>query len=103
MENRRNTKKKSTEKATYFKNGEGKKNAQYKLWVVWKDEHAGKYPSNPFVYYSYNKLKENGQQALLKLAASKRMEFKLARIYNNISGEQILQITGETKNQTSHA
>lgn len=98
-----NQKKSTPEKPTYFKNGEGKKNAHFKLWVVWKDEYAYKYPSNPFVYYGYNKLKENGQQALMRLAASKRSEFKIARIYNNLSGELVLQITGETKNQTSHA
>lgn len=102
MESRKKSQKTSSSKSTYFKNGEGKKSAIYKLWVVFKDEYASKYPSNPFVYYGYNKLKENGMQALVKLAGSKRSEFKVARIYENkADGKMVMQITGFTNTQQS--
>ena len=101
MEHKRKTSQKNS--TNYFKNGEGKKKAHFKLWVVYKDEYASKYPSNPFTYYGFNKLKDNGFNALMKLALEKKSEYKIARIYNNISGEQINQLIGSNTHQNSMA
>lgn len=82
----------------YFKNKLGKKNAEFKLWIFFNKEFEEKYPHNPFIFYGFNKLPGKGEESLLRLAIIKRNEYKVARLFNNKSGKQIIKIYGKPSN-----
>lgn len=87
---------KSKNKKKYFQNELGKKTAQFKLWIFFKKEYEHKYPNNPFCFYGFNKLPKKGEESLLRLAIIKRNEYKMARLFNNQTGKQIVKIYGNT-------
>ncbi len=63
------------------------------------DEHAKNYAANPFVYYGFNKRKNFGRDALEKLAVKKNSEYKVALLYNNLTGERLAVFPGQNQNQ----
>lgn len=83
------------DKQNYFKTDEGKQAALYKLWVAWLPQHIPKWGGKKTrVWFGFNKRKNNGLDWLIEHAKSLRAEFKVAKIYDNKTGNELYSIPG---------
>lgn len=79
----------------YFKDAKAKKAAMYKLWIAWLPQYMSKWGNRKTsVWYSYNKRRDNGLNWLIERAKELRTEFKVAKIYDNQTGEELFNIPG---------